>query len=253
MGDDLAFAEHLADLAAAVTLASFGRRLPVTLKADDSPVTELDAAAERAIRAAIAVTYPDDGVLGEEGGEQPGTSGRTWVIDPIDGTKMFAEGIPLWSTLIGLKDEDGLVASVADAPAMHERYTAVRGGGASCNGEPIEVSRVSALREAFVVHAPLEDFAKGTGIDAITRVVTRAKASRGIADGYAHLLVARGAADVLVEQGECFEWDWAATSLIVAEAGGQISRLEGGPPTPGCHLLVSNARFDQETRVALLG
>ena len=251
MGDDLAFALHLADLAATVTLPSFGRRLPVTFKSDDSPVTEVDSAAERAIRTEIAATYPGDAVLGEEGGQSAGTSGRTWVIDPIDGTKMFAEGIPLWTTLIGLKDGEGLVAAVADAPALGERYSAARGGGAYRNGQQIHVSDVAALGDAFVVHAPLEDFMEGTGVAAISRVVSAAKGSRGIADAWAHLLVARGAVDVLIEQGQCFEWDWAATSLIVQEAGGQLSRLEGGPPTPGCHLLVSNARFDDQTRAAL--
>ncbi len=143
------------------------------------------------------------------------------MIDPIDGTKMFAEGIPLWTTLIGLKDRAGLVAAVADAPALGERYSATRGGGAYRNDQPIHVSDVAALGDAFVVHAPIEDFMEGTGVEALSRVITAAKGSRGIADAWAHLLVARGAADVLVEQGQCFEWDWAATSLIVTRPAGR--------------------------------
>lgn len=251
-GEELAFAHHLADLAAQLTRSAFGRRLPVELKSDATPVTEIDAATERRMRDEIAATYPEDGILGEEGAEVRGSSGRTWVLDPIDGTQMFAEGIPLWSTLIGLKEGDHVVVGVADAPALGERYHATLGGGAFCNGAPIAVSDVATLTDALVLHAPLEEFIRKTGLPAITRVSAEARVTRGIGDGWAHLLVARGAADALVEQGPCFEWDWAATSVIVHEAGGRLSRLEGGEPTPGCHLLVSNGRLDDEVRSTLL-
>lgn len=251
-GEDLAFALHLADLAAQITRSAFGSRLPVELKSDASPVTEIDAAAEQRMRDEIAHTYPDDGILGEEGDEVAGTTGRTWVLDPIDGTRMFAEGIPLWSTLIGLRDDDEVVIGVADAPVLGERYHATLGGGAFCNGDPIAVSEVATLADALVLHAPLEEFIRKTGLPALTRVSSGARVTRGIGDGWAHLLVARGAADALVEQGPCFEWDWTATSVIVHEAGGRLSRLEGGEPTPGCHLLVSNGRLDDEVRATLL-
>ena len=250
-GEDLAFALHLADLASRVTMGWYGGRLPVRLKADATPVTEVDAAAERVIRAEVAATYPGDGILGEEEGAHTGTSGRVWVVDPIDGTRMFAEGIPLWTTLIGLRTANQITVAVADAPALGERYQASRGGGAFCNDHPISVSSVSSLGEAFVLHAPLEEFARGTGVEALLRLSGRARSTRGIGDAWAHLLVARGAADALVEQGPCFEWDWAATSLIVHEAGGELARLEGGPPADGSHLLVSNGRFDPEIRKAL--
>lgn len=248
----LAFARHLADLAAQITRNAFGGRLPVELKSDASPVTEIDAATEARLRDEIAHTYPEDGVLGEEGDDLAGTSGRTWILDPIDGTRMFAEGIPLWSTLIGLREGDEIVVGVADAPALGERYHATLGGGAFCNDSPISVSAVDALSDALVLHAPLEEFIRKTGLPAITRVSSGARVTRGIGDGWAHLLVARGAADALVEQGPCFEWDWAATSVIVHEAGGRLSRLEGGDPTPGCHLLVSNGLLDDEVRATLL-
>jgi histidinol phosphatase-like enzyme (inositol monophosphatase family) len=251
MREDLRFALHLADLASAVTRKAFGSRLPIELKHDATPVTVVDSQTETVIRDEIAATFPDDAVLGEEGGLAPGSSGRTWVVDPIDGTRMFAEGIPLWTTLIGLKDDSGLLAGVADAPVLGERYYAERGGGAFCNGRPINVSDVTALDDALVLHAPLEEFARSTGHDALVRLTTRTRVSRGIGDAWAQLLVARGAADALVEQGPCFEWDWAATSLIVAEAGGHLSRLEGGDPVPGCHLLVTNGQLDPTIRAAL--
>jgi histidinol-phosphatase len=251
-GEELAFAQHLADLAAQITRSAFGGRLPVKLKSDASPVTEIDAATEQRLREEIVHTYPADGILGEEGDDVVGTSGRVWVLDPIDGTRMFAEGIPLWSTLIGLREGGQVVVGVADAPVLGERYHAILGSGAFCNGDPIAVSDVATLADALVLHAPLEEFIRKTGLPAITRVSSGARVTRGIGDGWAHLLVARGAADALVEQGPCFEWDWAATSVIVHEAGGRLSRLEGGEPTPGCHLLVSNGHLDAEVRATLL-
>ena len=249
--DDLSFAKHLADIAAKVTLDQFGSRLPVRLKSDSTPVTSVDTAAELAVREALATHLPDDGILGEEGGPRPGQNGRTWVIDPIDGTSMFAEGIPLWTTLICLRTDGQPTVAVADAPALNERYHATLRGGAFRNDRRIHASSVSGLESAFVLHAAIEEFSRGTGVEALQRVITVARASRGIGDAWAHLLVARGAADVLVEQGPCFEWDWAATSLIVTEAGGALTRLEGGRPTPGCNLLVTNGVLDVQVRNAL--
>ncbi len=249
--DDLSFAKHLADIAAEVTLDQFGPRLPIHVKSDSTPVTQVDTAAEVAVRQAVAAQFPGDGVLGEEGGSHPGQNGRTWVIDPIDGTRLFAEGIPLWTTLICLRIDGKPSVAVADAPALNERYHATLRGGAFRNDQRIHASSVSELDSAFVLHAAIEEFARGSGVDALQRVIARARASQGIGDAWAHLLVARGAADVLVEQGPCFEWDWAATSLIVSEAGGALTRLEGGSPTSGCNLLVSNGELDTQVRNAL--
>ncbi|HUW16794.1 MAG TPA: inositol monophosphatase family protein [Actinomycetes bacterium] len=251
--DDLALALELADAASVVTMAAFGGRHFVDLKSDATPVTEVDHATERAIRDRIAQERPGDGVLGEELGHDPGSNGRVWVIDPIDGTKMFAEGIPLWSTLIALRDGDEVVVAVADAPALGERFRAVRGGGAWFGDDRVEVSAIDTIGESLLLHAALEEFARdgGTGVDALVRLAGRCRGTRGIGDGWAHLLVARGAAEALVEQGPCFEWDWAATGLIVEEAGGRVTRLEGGSPRPGGHLLVSNGRVDDQVRAAL--
>jgi len=242
---------HLADVAAAVTLAGFGGRIAVELKSDATPVTAIDSAAERAIRDEVARTFPKDGFVGEEFGQQAGSSGRTWVVDPIDGTKMFAEGIPLWTTLIALRTTAGVVAAVADAPALGNRYHAARGEGAFRDGQQIQVSTEQNLSNALVLHAPVEEFMKGSGIIALTQVVGASRASRGIGDGWAHLLVAQGSADALVEQGPCFEWDYAATGLIIAEAGGAMTQLDGSPPAPGCHLLVTNKSLAAELMAAI--
>jgi len=251
MNPDLAFAEHLADLAAAVTMPSFGGRHQPDRKADDTVVTAVDRAAEHAIRTAVREHFPRDGVRGEEEGLEPGTSGRVWVVDPIDGTRMYVEGIPTWTTLIGLRDESGTVVGVADAPALHERATAVRGAGAWQGGRRLQVSGIDRLEDAFVLHASIEEFVAEQQLDGLVRLATAARGSRGIAEAWAHLLVARGAAEVLLEVLPGFEWDWCATSLILAEAGGAVSAVEGGAPYDGCQLLVTNGRLDDSVRAAL--
>lgn len=248
---DLEFAEHLADVAREITMAAFGPRLPVDHKYDHSPVTELDGAAERAIRAAVQAAFPDDAVLGEEEGLTSGTSGRTWIVDPIDGTRMFAEGIPTWTTLIGLRDETGYVVGVADAPAIGERASAKRGGGAwlrSQGSAPrrLSVSDVTTLAESFVGHASIEEFADRDDIDTLIDLVRASRGTRTLVDAWGHTLVARGATDAMVEALPCFEWDWAATSVIVSEAGGRITQWDGSDPTPGCSLVVTNGTVEAE-------
>ncbi|MFI5393535.1 MAG: inositol monophosphatase family protein [Myxococcota bacterium] len=237
---DLALAHELADLAAEVTMACFGDRLPVELKADATPVTEVDRAAERAIRSAIAVRDPAAGVLGEEEGSEEGANGRRWVIDPVDGTKLFAEGIPLWTTLIGLEIDGEAVLGVADAPALGQRYHAWSGGGAWRGKHRLRVSDVGTLDEAFVAHSGVEEWSRGGHLDQLVAVVDRARGTRGLSDAWGHLLVAQGSVDALLEHEPCHEWDWTATGVIVREAGGQISTLLGAPPAAGDDLLVSN-------------
>ena len=251
MNPDLAFAEHLADLAAAVTMPSFGGRHQPDRKADDTVVTAVDRAAEHAIRTAVREHFPGDGVRGEEEGLEPGTSGRVWVVDPIDGTRMYVEGIPTWTTLIGLRDDSGTLVGVADAPALHERATAVRGAGAWQDGRRLQVSGIDRLQDAFVLHASIEEFVAAQQLDGLVRLATAARGSRGIAEAWAHLLIARGAAEVLLEVVPGFEWDWCATSLILAEAGGAVSALEGGAPYDGCQLLVTNGRLEDAVRGTL--
>jgi histidinol-phosphatase len=251
--EDLAFALHLADLAARVTLAAFGGRQRVELKPDATPVTAVDVAAERAIRDEITATYPDDGVLGEEHGLEVRAGERVWIVDPIDGTKLFAEGIPLWTTLIGLRAGGRVVAGVADAPALGTRYHASAGRGAFRGEEPLAVSGVSRLADAFVVHSPIDEWVAAGHLDALVRVTSAARATRGLSDAWAHLLVAQGSADALVEHEPCFEWDFAATSVIVEEAGGRITTFDGAPPVAGRGLVVTNGAVHAETLGVLAG
>ncbi len=253
---DLAFAQHLADVAREVTMAAFGQRLAVSRKYDNTIVTEIDAAAENAIRAVIAEHRPDDGVLGEEGGLAAGASGRVWVIDPIDGTLMFAEGIPMWTTLVALKDETGTLVGVADAPAITERCWATRGGGAwlqagSADPRQIHVSDVASFADSFVLHASVEEFTSTGHLDALLRLTTSTRGSRGLADAWAHTVVARGSAEAIIEAMECHEWDWAATALILTEAGGEMTHWDGGDPTPGCRLIATNGLITNDVFAAI--
>ena len=248
---DLALAHRLADAAAAVTQPWFGDRLPVELKADASPVTEVDRAAERAIRAVLAEAAPGDGILGEEEGEMPGTTGRIWVIDPVDGTKLYAEGIPLWTTLIGLVVGDRPVLGVADAPALHTRYHAARGAGAWRGASRLAVSGVAHLPDAFIGHSPVEEWMAAGDEGQLLGVAERARRTRGLSDAWAHLLVAQGSMEALIEHEPCFPWDWSATQVIVEEAGGRITTLEGAAPAPGSTLLVTNGHVHDEIVAAL--
>jgi len=253
MDADLSFAEHLADLAASITMEAFGGRQLVDIKSDLSVVTATDRLTEGVIRSAIRAEFPADGVLGEEEGLHEGTSDRVWVIDPIDGTRNFAEGLPMWTTLIGLRVGDEVRVGVADAPALFERTTAVRGQGAYLNDQRIQVSDVRSLSQAFVLHASVEEFVEQGGVDPLVRLTTSARGSRGVADAWGHLLVARGAADVIVEASDCFEWDWSATSVILHEAGGRLSEVSGHGLTPGCKLMATNGHLDDAVRAALSG
>jgi len=247
---DLEFARELADLAATITLPAFGGRIPVTLKADRTPVTELDTATERALRERASEVFPDDAFLGEEDGRS-GHGSRVWVVDPIDGTKNFADGVPLWTTLIALVVEGQPVAGVIDIPTLGDRYTGARGEGAARNGEPIHVSTTASLADAFVVHSGIEEWMADGRLTDLARVAASARRTRGLSDAWGHALVAQGSADIMLDHDPCGEWDYAAGKIIVEEAGGRMTTLDGGPLRPGGDLLVSNGALHEEVRALL--
>jgi fructose-1,6-bisphosphatase/inositol monophosphatase family enzyme len=166
---------------------------------------------------------------------------------------MYAEGIALWTTLIALREDTEPVLGVADAPASGLRQHAVRGGGAWEAQQRLTVSGVGSLAESFLLHASVEEFTALGEIDDLVRLTTRSRGSRGTADAWAHLMVARGSAEVLLEALPCYEWDWAATSVIVREAGGSVAALDRATPYPGCRLLVTNGLVDAEAREAYGG
>ena len=210
MSADLDFALELADAADAISLPRFGALdLRVNRKPDLTPVTDADQAVEARLRELISERRPDDGVFGEEQGGAEG--GIRWIVDPIDGTKNFVRGIPVWATLIALACDEELVLGMVSAPALGRRWWARRGEGAFCNGAPIRVSAVSQLGDAAVSTALASDLA------ALEDVAWHA---RGLGDFWQHVLVAEGSLDAAIDYPLQL-WDFAALVPIVEEAGGR--------------------------------
>jgi histidinol-phosphatase len=214
---ELAFALELADAADAISLPRFGAGdLRVERKPDLTPVTDVDRTIERALRNLVAERRPGEGVFGEEDGGAP--DGVRWIIDPIDGTKNFVRGIPVWATLIALARGDELVLGVVSAPALGQRWWAARGEGAFCNGAPIHVSGVLKLADAAISAALASDLA------ALEDTTWHA---RGLGDFWQHVLVAEGSLDAAIDYPLKL-WDFAALVPIVEEAGGRTGFTAGG-------------------------
>jgi histidinol-phosphatase len=213
---DLDYALELADAADAVTLPRFrASDLRVETKPDLTPVTDADRATERTLRERIARDRAGEGVFGEEEGDDGGAV--RWIVDPIDGTRNFSRGIPIWATLIALERSGELICGVVSAPALGRRWWAARGAGAFANGSPIAVSAVAGLRDASVSCSHAAD------LTALEPLVWHA---RGLGDFWQHVLVAEGALDASVD-GQLALWDHAALEPIVLEAGGRVGEAGG--------------------------
>jgi histidinol-phosphatase len=232
---DLRFALGLADAADAVTAPRFRAvDLAVETKPDLTPVTDADRGAERLLRELIASERPGEGVLGEEEGDEGGSV--RWIVDPIDGTRNFSRGIPVWATLIALERDGSVVCGVASAPALGHRWWAADGEGAWRDGERISVSSVSRLEQAAVAATYASDLAA---------LEPHAWHARGLGDFWQHMLVAEGALDVAVD-ARLELWDYAPLDVIVREAGGRLSALDGRPPSPGAQVVSSNGVLHDE-------
>jgi histidinol-phosphatase len=249
---ELAFANELADEAGRIGLSYFRGSFDVRLKVDKTPVTEADLAIEAMVRAAVHERYPEDGVLGEEGGAEGGAEGgsgggvaRRWIVDPIDGTKNFADGVQVWATLIALAVDESPVLGVVNAAALGERYEAVRGGGARLNGEPINVSAADRIGRASVLHAGFVDWVDGEYGPPLIALLREARRNRGFGDFWGHMLVARGSADVCFEP-ELSTWDWAALEVVVEEAGGRMTQFDGSALEHGGSVLTTNGFLHDE-------
>jgi len=263
--DDLALAHALADLADAITLDRYqSQDLVITTKPDNTPVTDADRAVETAIREALGTHRESDGLVGEEFGSDKGSSGRYWVIDPIDGTKNFMRGVPTWATLIALVQIDAtgheeVVVGIASAPALARRWAAAKGHGATVrfnagntefetgdssnddfafsdtksdfqglslapNEKKISVSKVSTLADASISYSDFVGW--GDRLEPFQKMLAGAWRTRGIGDFWSHMLVAEGAVDVAIEPSLAL-WDMAALDIIVREAGGSFSNTAG--------------------------
>ncbi|WP_353650878.1 histidinol-phosphatase [Nakamurella sp. A5-74] len=229
---ELAVALELADLADAISLDRFlAVDLRVESKPDLTPVSDADLAVERAVRARLAQAYPADSVLGEEFGDSRPDARRRWIVDPIDGTKNFVRGVPIWATLIALVDDGEFVVGVVSAPALARRWWAQRGGGAFGSfreqpPRPLRVSAIAAVPDASLAYSDLPEWqAAGRGAG-FGELLERCWRSRGYGDFYSYLLVAEGAADIAAEP-ELSLWDLAALVPIVTEAGGSFTGVDG--------------------------
>jgi myo-inositol-1(or 4)-monophosphatase len=216
-------AESAADAARKETLPRF-RRVGFETKADGSPVTEADRAAERVIREHLRAAFPDFGILGEEYGEEGSRERPRWVVDPIDGTIAFSRGIPLFTTLVALLEDDHPVFGLIDCPALDERYLGWRGGGCRRNGQPTHVSRESDLRKAIVSHGDPFCFEFWGAGAVFERMARECSLLRGYTDAFGHAQVLGGGVGAMVDLALNL-WDAAPTQVLVPEAGGRCVTL----------------------------
>jgi histidinol-phosphatase len=252
---DLGLAQRIADAADVITTERFGASdLVVEAKPDLTPVTDADTAVERAVREVLSAERPEDAVSGEEFGAA-GSGPRRWVIDPIDGTKNFVRGVPVWATLIALLDGDEPVVGVVSAPALGRRWWAARGAGAwvtTAGGTPrrLSVSRVSALEDASLSYASLSGWATLGLRDAFVALTARVWRSRAYGDFWSYMLLAEGAVDLAAEP-ELSLWDMAALAPIVIEAGGRFTGLNGVDGVHQGNVAASNGRLHDVFLAAL--
>ncbi|QSB15692.1 histidinol-phosphatase [Natronosporangium hydrolyticum] len=252
--DDLSLAHVLADAADSISTARFrALDLHVESKPDLTPVSDADTAVERALRATLARTRPRDGVLGEEFGVTEAAAGpgsRQWVIDPIDGTKNFVRGVPIWATLIALMEGDEPVVGLVSAPALGRRWWAAKGHGAyagrhTAAASPISVSGVKRIADASFCYSDLIGWEQNGRLAAVLDIMRSSWRNRAYGDFYGHMLVAEGAVDAMVEP-ELSLWDVAALVPIVTEAGGTFTDLDGNAGPAGGSAVVSNGRLHSD-------
>jgi histidinol-phosphatase len=251
MRSDLALALDLADQADRLTMARFrADDLLVETKPDMTPVTEADRTVERVLRARLAADRPGHGVVGEELGGDGEDRAERWILDPIDGTKNYVRGIPVFATLIALERDRVPALGVVSAPALGRRWWAARGEGAFADGRPVRVSGVADLADAQLSYSSLSGWeARGLG-DRFLGLARRCWRTRGFGDFWSHVLVAEGAADVGVEP-EVSLWDLAPLQVIVEEAGGRFTDLGGAARADGGSAVSSNGLLHDAVLAAL--
>jgi histidinol-phosphatase len=231
------------------TLAYFNTELAVETKSDRTPVTLADRESEQIIRDRIARSFPDHCILGEEQGEHAGADARhRWIIDPLDGTKSFIHGVPLYGTLVGLEIDGVASVGVVHLPALGEMLYAARGLGCRCNGRPVRVSSVDRLEDAAIsCTSPLGAIKRS---DAFERVASRARLVRGWGDCYGYYLVATGKIDVMLDPAMNL-WDCAPMLPILQEAGGHFTDWSGNATIHGKDAVATNAALHEQV-VAIL-
>lgn len=241
---------EVARVVGTTALRYFKSDLAVETKGDGSPVTVADRAAEDAARSWIAARFPRDGIVGEEYGATEGASGRRWILDPIDGTKAFVRGVPLWGSLVAVCEGNEVIAGAASFPAVREELSAAIGHGTWWNGVRCRVSRVASMRDATVVTTNPQFRLTPHLKPAWDRLAAAAGVARGWGDCYGYLLVATGRAEVMVD-GSLADWDAAALYPIVVEAGGVFTDCHGLATPFGKSAVATNAALAEQARTLL--
>jgi histidinol-phosphatase len=216
----------------------------VTIKADQTPVTQADQEAEKAIRAILSRATPGFGFLGEEFGQEGSTSHR-WIIDPIDGTKNFVRHIPIWAVLIALEEEGQVTTGVVHNPVTGELFWARKGDGAWGNGERLHVSPCAAMGEAMLLHSSLNLLKRVGYWDGFVRLVDATSRQRGFGDYYGYCLVAAGKGEIYAE-ADLKPWDAAPMKILIEEAGGRLTDFEGKPDIYTGSVLATNGLLHDE-------
>jgi histidinol-phosphatase len=195
-------------------------------KSDGSPVTAADKACESIFGAMFSEAFPDDGLLGEEGTSVESRSGRRWIIDPIDGTRSFVRGIPIWATMIGLEYKGELIAGVVRVPAMKQVFHALRGAGAFRDDRRIQVSNIATLAKSHLYYSSISWFTRVGRDRQFLDLVRQTERQRGFGDFYGFMMIAQGAGEIMIEHG-VHSWDLAAIVPIIEEAGGKLTAWDG--------------------------
>lgn len=250
--DILEFAVEAAQLAGSYTLGYFNTGTPHELKGDRSPVTAADRGAEELLRERIGRVFPTHGILGEEFGEQTGSSDGRWILDPVDGTFSFICGVPLYAVLIGFEWAGEVLAGVIHLPALRESVYAARGLGCWWNGRRAHVSEVSELSEARLLTTSTKLCEEQGRIAAYDRLRARCLADRGWSDAYMYALVATGRADIALDPVMNI-WDNAALLPVITEAGGRFSDWRGNATHTTPEALATNGRLHDEVLAILQG
>jgi histidinol-phosphatase len=255
--EDLRLAHVLADAADDITTRRFrALDLHVETKPDLTPVTDADRAAEDSLRNVLRRARPRDAVIGEESG-QTGIGPRCWVVDPIDGTKNYVRGVPVWATLIALMIGNEVVVGIASAPGLNRRWWAARGGG-SWSGRSLtkatrcQVSSVTKVEDASFSYSSLGGWEAQGRLDGFLELSRSVWRTRAFGDFWSHVLVAEGAVDIAAEPAVNL-WDLAALQVIVEEAGGGFTDLTGAPRADGGSVLCTNGRLHDEALAMLAG
>lgn len=254
--DDLRLAHVIADQVDALTMDRFrALDLHVETKPDSTPVSDADRAAEEFVRAQLRRARTRDAIVGEEFGTSAGSGPRRWIVDPIDGTKNFVRGVPVWATLIALADGDEVVMGLVSAPALGRRWWAAKGSGAWTGkslaaATRLSVSGVRTLEDASFSYSSLSGWEERDKLSGFLDLTRRCYRTRGYGDFWSYMLVAEGAADIAAEP-ELELYDMAALVPIVTEAGGRFTSLEGEPGPWGGNAVATNGRLHDEVLVYL--